>query len=420
MKCAGLMLGRLLLPLLTLPWVAGAQKFYTYVGQIGVNSVVLAWGRAELPGNTIGLNSESHGKAVVKIGSQSVETERNWITIEHLRPDTEYSYEVRLGERVIGEGGVRTYPEHSDALAFFVIGDYGNGGSRQYKVADAMVRAFEQHRSSPNPVRFVLTVGDNIYSDATFGNLALRSGNEDRHWDQKYFRPYERVIRHIPFHPTLGNHDGNVSESRGDLAVYLDNFFFPGLRPARWYTFSYGGLADFFALDSTDITEQGPPRPAYALGGEQFRWLREVLSGSHAAWKIPYLHHPPFNAGPRHGTSFDALLPFIDLFEKSGVKVVFTGHEHNFQFSTQDQATGGMCFVISGAGGELRKGNVTHKMERAHIAGWAGQNHFLLVEILGRSMRITPISYEPIKVVDKNGDAIQIPVVVNLQSLEKP
>src|SRR5437899_1054440 len=151
MKKAGVMLGRLFL-LFALPLIAGAQKFYTYVGQIGVTSVLLAWGTADSPGNTIGLTSESHGKALVRIGSHSGETERNWILIDGLRPDTEYPYQITIGKRRIGEGTVRTYPDRTDHLAFFVIGDYGNGGIRQYKVAEAMTREFEQRQNSANPV----------------------------------------------------------------------------------------------------------------------------------------------------------------------------------------------------------------------------------------------------------------------------
>jgi hypothetical protein len=54
-------------------------------------------------------------------------------------------------------------------------------------------------------------------------------------------------------------------------------------------------------------------------------------------------------------------------------------------------------------------------MERAKIAGWAAQNHFLVVEILDRTMKITPVSYEAMNVKDKNGKRIDMPLTVNLQ-----
>jgi len=94
--------------------------------------------------------------------------------------------------------------------------------------------------------------------------------------------------------------------------------------------------------------------------------------------------------------------------------VVFNGHEHNSQFSAQDQATGGICYVMSGAGAELRLASVIPNMGNAHIAGWAGQNHFLLIEIRGEIMSIMPISYEAMRVRDNNDKPVPLPIMVRL------
>jgi len=403
-----------LLAVWLLPLTLGAQKFYTYVGQIGTNSALIAWGTTDSTGNTIGRGSLSCGRALVTIGTRTQQTNQNWAIVDGLDPDTAYFYQVQVNEKKIGEGRIRTYPERTDRLSFFVIGDFGNGSSMQYKIADQMRAEFDRRRNSDNPVRFVITTGDNIYASLRLDRLILGSGDVDWHWESKFFKPYERLLAEIPFYPSPGNHDGNESENRADLAVYLDNFFFPGNKPARWYTFSFGGLADFFSLDSTGNTEQGPPRPAYARDGEQFRWLMKMLPQSQAGWKIPYFHHPPFNAGPGHPASLDDLRHFAELFQRSGVKVVLNGHEHNFQFSNQDRATGGICYVVSGAGAELRPASIIPNMEQAHIAGWAGQNHFLSIEIRGEIMSITPVSYQAMNVQNKNGRPVTLPLVVRV------
>jgi hypothetical protein len=52
-------------------------------------------------------------------------------------------------------------------------------------------------------------------------------------------------------------------------------------------------------------------------------------------------------------------------------------------------------------------------MEKAHIVAWAGQNHFLLVEIRGEIMSITPISYEAMRVRDKNDRPTPLPIEVH-------
>ncbi len=404
-----------LILLAAIPLVAGAQKFYTYVGQLDAHSVTLAWGTTTGSGNTIGRASASHGKASIQFGDRTLTADRNnWVFVEGLTPDTEYSYEVKINNQRIGAGKVRTWLEKSDRLVFFVMGDYGNGSAAQQALAGRMAEEFDKRAGSGNPVRFVATTGDNIYADSMFGVRLGNSGDKDNDWDSKFFEPYGRILAHIPFYPTLGNHDGNTTESRGDLDVYLDNFFFPGGHPARYYNFSYGGLAEFFALDSTDNTEKGPAVPAYTKEGPEFRWMTQVLRQSHTPWKICYLHHPLFTAGPLHSPGLTAFRHFADLFQASGVQVVFSGHEHNFQFSQRDSATGGILYVISGAGGELRSGNALPQMRAAHMAGWAPARHFLIVEIEGRTMRITPFADKPIRVIGPDGKQVGLPIVVTL------
>ena len=220
-----------------------------------------------------------------------------------------------------------------------------------------------------------------------------------------------RLLNRIPFYATLGNHD-HQTESPGDMTVYLDNFFFPTPQPARYYRFNFGGLADFFALDSTFMDDED--RAANPVDMREYKWLEEEFSHSQAPWKIPYFHHPPFNAGPGHGASLKPLQAFVDLFGRAGVKVVFNGHEHNFQWSEQDQATRGVRYVISGAGGQLRIGDIRSSMQAAHIAGWAPQYHFLLVEIEDRALTIHVLGPAPVVVRDKNGNAVTQPLRATL------
>jgi hypothetical protein len=217
-------IGRTLLAVWLLPVVLEAQKFHTYAGQIGATSALIAWGTTDSSGNTIGRASKSYGRALVTIGNRTQQTNQNWAVVDELNPDTAYTYQVQVNNKKIGEGNIRTYPERTDHLAFFVVGDFGTGDSMQYKMAGVMRAEFERRRNSDNPVRFVITTGDNIYASMRMGPLALWSGDEDRHWESKFFRPYERLLAEIPFYPSPGNHDGNESENRADLAVYLDNF----------------------------------------------------------------------------------------------------------------------------------------------------------------------------------------------------
>jgi tartrate-resistant acid phosphatase type 5 len=393
-----------------------AQGTYVYVGDITPESALIAWGNTSGTHgrNTIGRQSISMGPAAVRIDNRTLFTTRNWMDVRGLQPDTNYPYEIFVNDRRIGGGEVRTYPLRASRMTFFVIGDFGTGDANQRRIAQAMWKEYAKRAATANPVRFIITMGDNIYAYVNIASLIVNSGDQDHDWDAKFYSPYRELLQHIPFHPSLGNHDGNGSESRGDLTVYLDNFFFPENRPARYYTFSFGGLADFFALDSTDNTSTGPPAPQYGRNSPQWPWLQQALGESTAPWKIPYFHHPPFTAGPAHPSSFAALHHWMQLFERSGVKVVFTGHEHNLQFSQDNDATGHIRYIVSGAGGQLRDGDITKKMATAHIEGWAAHRHFLVVEIEGRTMRVTPVSYEPFAVQNSSHQRIPMPFVIDL------
>jgi hypothetical protein len=390
---------------------AQGARFHSYVGQIESRSVLLAWGTTGGP-NTIGRDSVSMGEANIGIAGQSLKTKQNWILVTGLEPDHTYGYSISVGNEK-GSGAIRTFPEHATHLRFFVIGDYGTGLAPQREVAEAMRKEYARLAAAGDAPRFVITTGDNIYADLNFGLASVNSGSSDSDWESKFFEPYGPILNEIPFYPSPGNHDGNGSENRADLPAYLDNFFFPQNRPARWYTFQFADLAQFFSLDSTTNTLAGRVKPAFLPSGEQFQWFQPALAASKAPWKIPYFHHPPFNAGPYHGASLKDLKAFCDAFAANGVNVVFSGHEHNFQFSDRNAATAGIQYVISGAGGELRPGDVQRKMSKAHIAGWAPERHFLSVEIEGNEMRITPIGPKgTLEPIDPNGHKVPMPLTV--------
>lgn len=382
-----------------------SDGFHAYVGAIDHESVTLAWGTTEGKGNTIGQNAQGIGRMTAFIGDKKTETDRAWTKMTGLRPDTQYPYKLVLNSKVMAEGTVRTWPKQSKSLTFFLIGDWGNGSSGQIAIAAAMTREFRRLEKEGTPVRFVLSTGDNIYG-------VRATGWSDDQWEEKFFTPYEEILRSIPFYAVLGNHDGNESERHGDLAVYLDNFFFPVGGQHRWYRFEYGEFAEFFALDSTRNQLSGPPLPIYGPESEQSKWLKEQLAGRPLPWRFAVFHHPLFTAGPYHAPTLPELKHWFELFRKENVRAVFSGHEHNFQLSERNAATGNMTFVLSGAGGELRAGDVRRKMPGAQIAAWAPQRHFCIVQLSETGMSITPVTDGPLLLRDARGARVPVPIVL--------
>ena len=219
---------RSVLALLGVALAAYGQRYYTYVGNLTSDSVLLAWGTADGV-NTIGRSSPSHGNATVRIAGKTIDSRQNWVVVGNLKPDTVYPYEVLLDGRQIAQSVVQTWAEHDNKLVFFVIGDYGNGSR------DAIRRRPRDGGGVPAPQR--LRQPGAVRPDDRRQHLRRSvelhigfrgTGARDADWQRKFFEPYKDVLAHVPFYPSLGNHDGNETENREDLAAYLDNFFFPG------------------------------------------------------------------------------------------------------------------------------------------------------------------------------------------------
>lgn len=381
------------------------------MGAIAAREAWIAWGTTGGSGNTIGRSSKPLGAAVVEIGGKRHDSKLNWMHVQGLEPDTQYPFKVFVKGQEFGGGSLRTLPERAAKLRFFVIGDYGTGSQAQYRIAQAMEREFARHENSDNPVRFILTTGDNIYG-MQFGLFTRESGDKDKHWEPKFFAPYNALLKRIPFYATLGNHDGNESENRGDLEVYLDNFFFPTGLAERWYAFSYADMAQFYALDTSSGSAKGSRVRMWNEEGEQKKWLQTEMAKPAPPWRIAYWHHPPFTAGPRHAASLSWMKDAVEMLSKGGVDVVFNGHEHNFQIVKRNEATGGVQYIVSGSGGELRDEFIETKLDAANIVGTSPQHQFLSVEVDGDTMRVQPLGYEPIQVHDAHGKVVEMPLVV--------
>jgi hypothetical protein len=82
---------------------------------------------------------------------------------------------------------------------------------------------------------------------------------------------------------------------------------------------------------------------------------------------------------------------FSDRFRDAGVRAVFSGHEHNFQHTIVD----GINYFVSGGAGEIRTGTPSlEDFQAARTRAWGGndEGHFLLVEIKGDGMDVTPVA----------------------------
>ena len=229
-------------------------------------------------------------------------------------------------------------PLKPNSVRFAVIGDSGTGDLPQLQVAQEM-EAYRQIVS----FSFVLMLGDNIYG-----------GDRPRDFTRKFEEPYKPLLdAGVKFYASLGNHD-NPDER-------LYKLFNMGGK--RYYSFEKNDVA-FFALDST------------YMNPEQLNWVEEQLRNSTAAWKICYFHHPLYSDGKFHGPDLDLRSTLVPLFQKYGVNVVFSGHDHVYE---RLKPQNDIDYFVLGNSGELRYHNLRPSDQMQ--AGFDTDRDFMLVEI---------------------------------------
>jgi tartrate-resistant acid phosphatase type 5 len=350
-------------------------------------------------------------------------SDRSWAWVDGLAPDTAYRYRIRVDGREwaagqrwdwlpIEPGGYdlgpgktydlsfRTFPapdSQPSPVRFVAIGDYGVGirsdsesSHRQRRVAQVLDELVRRH-----DVRFVLSLGDNIYQGEQ-GHVDDESGGEDDDWYSSFFQPYRYVIARVPVFPTIGNHDTTDTEGSDDRAQMEDNFHVherfrkqqdrASVGPGLFYRFGYGRDLELICIDTSQDSVDAEYHRFFQVPDHE-QWLQEALTVGAPRWRIPFSHHPVFCAGPSHENDQEMLETLLPLFERGGVRLALAGHEHNFQVSE----VSGCTFVVSGAAGKLRE-EVPEGFEDAHTTAWAAQAHLLLVEIDGDHARLVPVS----------------------------
>jgi hypothetical protein len=113
-----------------------------------------------------------------------------------------------------------------------------------------------------------------------------------------------------------------------------------------------------------------------------------VLPKSNAKWKIPYMHHPLYSSGEKHGSEVDLRTLVEPLFIANGVDVVFAGHEH---FYERLKPQNGIYYFTEGGSAKLREGNIRVGSAMTD-KGFDTDMSFMLVEIAKDQMFFETIS----------------------------
>jgi hypothetical protein len=180
---------------------------------------------------------------------------------------------------------------------------------------------------------FIITTGDNNYFDGSASIIDQNVGQYYHDFIHPYVGSYGAGSSINRFFPSLGNHDWGTPGAK----PYLDYFTLPGNE--RYYDFTWGPV-HFFAIDSDFDEPDG-----VSSTSTQAQWLQSALGSSTVAWKLVYMHHPPYSSGP-HGSSTRMQWPY----QAWGVDAVLVGHDHVYERIIRN----GFPYFVNGLGGSAR------------------------------------------------------------------
>jgi hypothetical protein len=248
------------------------------------------------------------------------------VRITGLEPDTRYYYRVISDDEPVAGGDEQHYfvtPPPAGTRAKFrawIVGDSGTGGGMQASVRDAMLVNVGLDRPD-----LYLHMGDMAYTDGTYSEFT-----------DKFYAPYEQILRNTCVWPTLGNHEGGSSDSQTESGPYYDGYVLPiageagGLASGTeaYYAFDWANV-HFLVLDSHD-TPRDPD-------GAMLQWAEQDLAATDQEWIVAYWHHPPYTKGSHDSDAEGQLIDMrenaLPILEAAGVDLVLGGHSHIYERS---------------------------------------------------------------------------------------
>ncbi|GAB2818651.1 purple acid phosphatase family protein [Ferruginibacter profundus] len=277
------------------------------------------------------------------------------------------------------------------ALNFIAMGDWGRvGADHQKEVAAQMGKTAAEIKS-----QFTIATGDNFYPSGVISE-------SDPLWHYSFEDIYTAFSLQWDWYPVLGNHD---YKSNPDAQVAYSKISRRWKMPARYYAKVISIPGDtaskilFLFIDTNPLIPEFYANADYgpnvkkADSAQQKKWIAKELSStsSHIKWKIVVGHHPMFTGGSRfEGYDTKAIRNSLKpLFDKYGVDVFLTGHEH----SLQHLVSGKTQHFISGAASEKTAARLVPESKMA-----ASEYGFMVFSVTTNSLTVHTI--------DQNGKII--------------
>lgn len=328
-------IGFLYLQFLLFANIIFAQKIVRgpYLQQPTQSSIVIRW-RTEQPSETYLYIGKSYVNQKTLVINQDISTE-HILKLENLEPNTKYFYSIY---NVPNQNQFfKTAPDSTSKkpIRIWAGGDFGDISNSVYFNNQTQVRDSYQNYSKNFDTDLWLWLGDVGYG-----------GNRDVQLQSSIFDFYqEKILSHIPFHATIGNHefDENQAAQKTRANLHLFSITSPptqgeaggvASQTKAYYSFNYGNT-HFINLDSYGMDDE--KYRLFDIQGPQYQWLIKDFEANKSLWTVVFFHHPPYTKRAHDSDTEEELRrireELVPVFDKYKVDLVLNGHSHIYERS---------------------------------------------------------------------------------------
>ncbi|MBF0396414.1 MAG: metallophosphoesterase family protein [Desulfobacterales bacterium] len=256
---------------------------------------------------------------------------------------------------------------------FIVYGDSRVAPNIPYLhlIKDSKFGRHEDHMSVSSSIfsyspDFVIHIGDFVLSGLDLEDI------------YNFFCIEKELLSKVPLVGVYGNHEfkGGYSEDNSHMDDYLIP---PEGGTFSWYQYNYGNV-HFLILNTS-----APLSP----GSEQYNFMEADLSSASKDLNINHIiiaMHKTIFSISGHGDSKNFIKNLIPLFEKYGVKIVFYGHDHDYQHFIKNN----IHYILTGGAGAP-----AHEVRREHYKTTEGNLikynpclNYVIVDVYGKNLEL--------------------------------
>ena len=317
---------------------ASTEVVVSWHSTVAVGNPRVMWGTPSGGfGHTVQAETRTYRDA-----KSTTEVRVHHVRLRNLAPDTDYVYAAVHDGASPQLGTVRTAPSGRAALRFTSFGDQGTP-----TIGKLEGTSFANDNLG-SPAAGDITVGvermaplfNLVNGDLCYANLAQ---DRIRTWSD-WFENNSRSARYRPWMPAAGNHENELGNGPIGYAAYQTYFALPesGSDPefrGLWYAFTAGSVR-VISLNNDDVCfEDCADSYVHGYsGGAQKRWLQVELAAARADrgidWVVVCMHQTAIStANTGSGADLGIRQEWLPLFDRFGVDLVVSGHEHHYERS---------------------------------------------------------------------------------------